>query len=133
MRLARCVCAALLILLTESAAEAQFVAQRLISKNITSGGTDCSVATNCQSLPDVFRTRDGTIQISGTWVGTVQFEGTVDGTNWASLLMTPLAGGATVTSATGNNVWTFAAALVGVRVRCSTFTSGTIVVSIVAR
>lgn len=69
-------------------------------------------------------------QVTGTFVGTVTFQATIDGTNWVALSMTPSAGGAAVTTAA-------AAALVRgvcsgysqVRAQVTAFTSGTIVVS----
>ena len=71
------------------------------------------------------------IQISGTWTGTITFEGTVDGTNWVALPVTPIAGGATVTTATGNGIWFVQnTGFAAVRARSSTFTSGNPVVSI---
>jgi hypothetical protein len=74
--------------------------------------------------------RGGGIQLSGTWVGTVQFEQTLDnGTTWIAKTVYPALGGAAVTSATANGQWKFACGgETQVRVRCSAFTSGTIVV-----
>lgn len=76
--------------------------------------------------------RGGGIQLSGTWVGTVQFEQTLDsGTTWIAKTVYPALGGAGVTSATANGQWKFACGgETHVRVRCSAFTSGTIVVDL---
>jgi hypothetical protein len=72
------------------------------------------------------------VQLTGTWVATVQFEGTTDGTNWYAVGGRGTAGGGVVTSATTNDNWNFGVAgQLQFRVRCSAFTSGTIVVSIV--
>jgi hypothetical protein len=81
------------------------------------------------------------IQLSGTWSGTVQFEystyystsGPAQRANpavsWQALPMTPVAGGAPVTSATGNGTWVAAVpGVAAVRVRCSSFSSGAVVV-----
>jgi hypothetical protein len=45
------------------------------------------------------------IQLVGTFTATIQFEGSVDGANWAALSMTPIGGGAAVTSATAAGIW----------------------------
>ena len=71
------------------------------------------------------------VQITGTWVGTVQFEGTVDGSNWFGVNAVPIPSGAFAASATANGQWQIdTGGLSGVRVRCSAYTSGTIVVTI---
>lgn len=69
------------------------------------------------------------IQITGTFVGTVQFEQTIDGTTWVSLSMTPYNSSTTVTSATAPGLWTGAVTNNKIRVRCSAYTSGSIVVT----
>lgn len=73
------------------------------------------------------------IQLSGTFVGTVVFEQSIDnGTTWISKTVYPAAGGAGVTSATATGQWK---AICGgesyIRARCSAYTSGTIVVDVV--
>jgi hypothetical protein len=71
------------------------------------------------------------VTISGTWVATVQFEGTVDGTNWVAVNAYVPSTLAAVTSATANGTWIVPAAALGtIRVRSSAFTSGTIAVTI---
>lgn len=72
------------------------------------------------------------VQLAGTFAGTVEFEVTTDGDTWASLSMTPSAGGAAVTSATGTGIWAAdgCAGYYAARARCSTYTSGTIIASI---
>lgn len=45
------------------------------------------------------------IQLTGSWTGTITFEASVDGTTFVALPVTPIAGGATVTSATINGIW----------------------------
>jgi len=71
------------------------------------------------------------VQITGTFVGTLQFEGTVDGTNWVSFFVTPNGTAATVTSTTAPGVWQGKSGGFSiVRVRMSAYTSGTAVVTI---
>lgn len=66
------------------------------------------------------------IQIVGAMTATLQFEGTIDGTNWFALNATPRNSAVAVTSTTAVGVW-FAnvAGLLQVRIRCSAYTSGT--------
>lgn len=72
------------------------------------------------------------IQITGTFSATLQFEGTTDGSTWAAVSVTPSSSTTTVTSATAAGLWTTSTAgLVGLRVRCSAYTSGTAVVTLV--
>lgn len=71
------------------------------------------------------------IQVTGTWVATLQFEATVDGTNYFSVNAVTPATGILATSTTANGNWQIdVAGYLNFRVRCSAFTSGTAVVSI---
>jgi hypothetical protein len=73
------------------------------------------------------------IQLTGTFVGTVTFETTVDGTNWVTVSVTPSNSVTTVTSATAPGVWFVQiTGFAGVRARVSAYTSGTITASIKA-
>lgn len=75
------------------------------------------------------------IQITGTWSGTISFETSLDGSNYVALGL--LSAGATspatyVTSATANGIWNpipSSRGLGSVRVRMSSYTSGTAVVT----
>ena len=70
-------------------------------------------------------------QLSGTWVGTVSFEGTIDGTNWVSLMLTNPSTGAQSTSATSNGVYTGSVGgLTAIRAKMSAYTSGTAAVAL---
>lgn len=65
-----------------------------------------------------------TVKITGTFTATVQFEASVDGTNWDAILGVPKGGGTAVSSATATGTWFFP--LAGYRyfrARCSAFTS----------
>jgi hypothetical protein len=64
------------------------------------------------------------VDIRGTFTATVQFEGTVDGTNWVAVTGYPSGGGTGVTSATTTGAWFFpVAGFRNFRVRCSAYTS----------
>ena len=77
------------------------------------------------------------VQLTGTWTGTIQFEGSVDGGTFVSLSLIPSSSAtgeaaADVTSATANGA--FSANIGGyslVRARASAWTSGTAVVTMV--
>lgn len=73
------------------------------------------------------------IQLTGTWVGTVQFEVSNDGSNWRSLSLSPSTGAAAASSATAVGLWMGNVAGASlIRVRCSAFTSGIIAVTLIA-
>jgi len=72
------------------------------------------------------------ISLRNTFVGTAVPEATIDNTNWFTLTMNPVAGGAGVTSATAVGDWTVSTAgYAAIRIRCSAYTSGTITVVLV--
>jgi hypothetical protein len=70
-------------------------------------------------------------QISGIWVGTLIFEATIDNTNWFQQILYSSGGQPfPLLTTTGNVSGRFVAAGYSqVRVRCSTYTSGTITIS----
>lgn len=74
------------------------------------------------------------IQLSGTFDGTVLFEGSVDGRTFGALTATPIGTSTSVTSAIAAGVWKAdCAALKAVQCRMSVFNSGAAVVSILAQ
>jgi hypothetical protein len=75
---------------------------------------------------------DVVVQLSGTFVGTVTFEATLNGTNYVTCEAQPIAGGASVTTAAATGIWRLRATGLKARVRCSAYTSGTIVVAMAA-
>ncbi len=74
------------------------------------------------------------VDIRGTWVGTITFQGTVDGTNWNTLAVVPLGAGsnvAAVTTTTTVGAWTGnGAGMSQVRVIMTAYTSGTATVTL---
>lgn len=72
-------------------------------------------------------------QITGTWVATLIFEASVDGTNFFTVPATTLPGGSSVTTTAVNGA--FVAGVGGFqifRIRASAFTSGTVTASLTA-
>jgi len=68
-----------------------------------------------------------TAELTGTWVGTVVGEYTLDGTTWYSLVGFQIGGSAVVTSASGNgNFRANVAGFLKMRIRASAWTSGTV-------
>lgn len=73
------------------------------------------------------------LQLTGTWVATIQFEGSADGVTFVALNLTPTNSTTAATSATSNKTWQGACAgLKLVRARVSAYTSGTAVATLVA-
>lgn len=69
-------------------------------------------------------------QVKGVTTATVSFEGTINGVDWVALSVVPLAGGAAVTTATADGIFTATVSgITSVRARISAWTSGTITVS----
>lgn len=65
------------------------------------------------------------VQIRGTFVGTLQFEGTIDGETWVAVNMFPPNSTVAATSATATGTWLgHCGGLDAVRVRASAWTSG---------
>jgi len=63
-------------------------------------------------------------QVTGTWVGQLEFEGSTDGTNWVSIFVSNQI--ATTNATAGNGIFIIASAgYVKVRLRASAWTSGT--------
>lgn len=69
------------------------------------------------------------VQVTGTWAGTLVFEGGNDGTTFTPLRGYPVAGGSYTTSTSSNGAWTVpTGGLAYVRTRASAWTSGSAVV-----
>jgi hypothetical protein len=84
-------------------------------------------ATGSATTPNDQNTATAGILLTGTWSGTVQFEGSVDGSTWQAVTAYPFPSGSGVTSATANGAWQASmAGLTAFRVRCSIYVSGTI-------
>jgi hypothetical protein len=95
-----------------------------VSITAVDAGNACSVAAACANF-QVGSVPSLTLQVSGTFTGTLTFEATSDGTNWLAIgLVNPATGAsATTTTAPGQFAlpnW----GIVRVRVRATAFTSG---------
>lgn len=100
--------------------------------NITSATCTPSNSTGCANLtiPSPSTTASVTVEVSGTWVATLAFEGSLGGTTFRALVAVPSAGGAYATATTGNGLWqVHTAGSAYVRVRATSYTSGTAVVT----
>lgn len=69
-------------------------------------------------------------QVTGTYSGTLQFEMTLDGTTWVAVSLTPPDTTTAVSSTTGVGIWSGTVLGQAFRVRASTVSSGTAVVSL---
>lgn len=91
----------------------------------TAGALNGAVTVAPQSMASV------NIGVSGTWVGTLTFEVSIDGTNFYAVNTVPVSGGTVVQSTTANGAWTGTIpGFNSFRVRMSAYTSGTATVTI---
>lgn len=90
---------------------------------------DAAAATGNGTIVGVRGNSAGVFQVSGTFSGTVTFEGSVDGTNWIVIQVTNLNDGnaGTTTTAAGVFRWS-STGLTVLRARVSAYTSGNITV-----
>lgn len=93
-----------------------------------------AVAVSDAITIDVSDTDEIAVQVTGTWVATLSFEGSVDGTNYDACVIVPLNGTVAVGSTTANLSWYArnVTCLRSFRVRCTAYTSGTATVTITA-
>lgn len=110
-----------------------FSAHAQQKQNLTAQSTVCQTAASCLAVPVLQYQGGATFTLTGTFSGTVQFEASGDGgTTWVALNVTPSNSSTAVSSATTAGTWQ--ANVVGytnVRERVSTYSSGTVVASIV--
>jgi hypothetical protein len=84
-----------------------------------------ALVTNASFISDVSGYSSLGIQVSGTWTGTISFEGSVNGGEFIALNGIAVNGTAIVSSATANGIFRFnVASLIKVQVRFSTATTG---------
>ena len=85
-------------------------------------------ATSCITLPAGNYSRVG-VQITGTWMGTMSFKCSLDGTNYVATNFTPYASATDASTATGNGAWSKAITAQSCRAEFTTASSGTAVVT----
>lgn len=97
--------------------------------DITATGT---LAAAAQTVPlGLNGDASAAIQITGTWVGTITFEGTVDGTTWGSINAVAASTSTPQPTTTVNGLYRLTpGGLASIRANMTAFTSGTAVVSI---
>jgi len=116
--------AALLVLATVATAQAQSQSVRAGLTSATCPGSGCLVLS-------VSGVGGVAVQVTGTFVGTLSFEGSIDGVNYVPLGLLPIASTSAVTSTTATGLWSGGVGgMAVVRVRMSAYTSGTATVSI---
>lgn len=90
----------------------------------------CATANACADF-GVGQVASVAFDISGTWTGTLTFEGSVDGTIWRTIMVNLPDTGATATTTTANGTFSVTNfGLTKVRVRAGTFASGSASVSL---
>ncbi len=102
-----------------------------VSLTVANAGTCTINSTGCAVLSVSGLSRMW-VQVTGTFVGTLSFETTVDGTTWVAVSGIPTNGTTPVTTVTTAGVWTSTAG-VRFRVRMSAYTSGTALVTVQAK
>lgn len=101
------------------------------TKSISTTTCTNSASAGCFRI-DVLGQGTVGVQITGTFVGTLQFEQTIDGTNWTTWQVLPNGGTTAVTSATVGGLWSGTTTAKQVQVRFSIYTSGLADVSAVS-
>lgn len=98
---------------------------------ISTGGSDCSVATNCVIMQLPAAAAGAAIHIDGTFTGTILFEGTnqpLPGSTWHSITGTPLSPGVGSNGATGAGIWQMnVAGLTYLRLRASAMSGAALI------
>lgn len=113
---------ALALVLSMASLEAQSIST---TGSIDANGEAVTFSTGGVSLPSGGWATTA-VQITGTFTGTLQFEGSVDVSTYVALLCTPINTTTATTSATATGLWSCpTAGLQQVRVRSSAWTSGT--------
>ena len=102
-------------------------AQTLASGSITTNGQALTAGISPGGAPIVGHS----VQVTGTWTGTLTFQASVDGSTYVSLLGSNVASGASASSTTANGVFSFTnGGYRSVRVTATAAMTGTAVVTI---
>ena len=99
------------------------------NNDIISTGNITAISQNV--LLDLNGQGSASVQVTGTWVGTLQFEGTNDGTTWTPINATITATSAPATTGTTNGIYRLTPGSISqIRVFSLLWTSGTAVITI---
>lgn len=98
---------------------------------VVDSGTACVTApTACATFALDSQTGGLALSVSGTWTGTLTFEGTANGSTWTSLLATNLATGAQATTTTASGLFSITnAGVIGIRARATAAVTGAALIS----
>ena len=106
-------------------------AGQISTNNVDHAASGSLTATGSVILTNPGGLSSAGIQVTGTWAGTLVFEVSNDGANYAGISVIGIAATSTISSATANGIWTGNVSGANYfRVRCSAYTSGTIVITI---
>ena len=103
------------------------------SSQLTTSGSSCTATgVTCLIVPLSQDKGAAGMTISGTWTGTITFEGSADGgTSWTAIDAWPLGSRTAVTTATAVGQWQVnVAGLTTIRMRSSATITGTAIVTI---
>jgi len=103
------------------------------SSQLTTSGSSCTATgVTCLIVPLSQDKGAAGMTISGTWTGTITFEGSADGgTSWTAIDAWPLGSRTAVTTATAVGQWQVnVAGLTTIRMRASATITGTAIVTI---
>ena len=89
-----------------------------------------ATATGVGNVANTIGHAGAALQVSGTFVGTITWQATVDGANWVAVRATNLTSGTQATTATAAGIYFIpVAGLAGIRANITAYTSGTITVT----
>jgi len=112
----------IIILLWTGPVFAQVIDTQSVSAQSTGA---CAAASSC-AVFQIGSSPSVTLQVSGTFSGTLTFEATSDGTNWNTATLTKMSDNSAVTSTTSTGQFTFSnGGALQVRARATAWTSGT--------
>lgn len=100
------------------------------SGQVETSGSGTITALNGAVTLNIPTSSSAGFQVTGTWVATLTFEASVDGTNWFTVVASTVPSGSQVSTTTANGAFLAGVGgYQGFRVRASAFTSGTATVS----
>lgn len=100
-------------------------AQVIGTQYVNAQGSDCTTVGACATF-QLTNSPSATIQVSGSFSGTLTFETTSDGVTWVATAVQSLADGTSTTTTTGNGQWSFTnVGALQIRARASSWSSGT--------